>query len=185
VPGDTATDCATLTGNTSGWVAFAATADAGSSPTISTHAIPGVDQGDGVLVSVYLVPTGNAVHTVIVLPGGTTYNDTFAITGPVYTDATAVEDWTTNVENADTKPVPNVPASKVRDAQFFQGRFTTQSGSAGTFSGPWTLNAVEATSNGDLPNSGTLIGQPSYLWNDGSGYQGKGDDAFGLWRYPF
>jgi hypothetical protein len=31
----------------------------------------------------------------------------------------------------------------------------------------------------------SLIGQPSYLWSDGHGYKGKGDDAFGVWRFPF
>ena len=44
---------------------------------------------------------------------------------------------------------------------------------------------LEATSNGTLPPTGTLIGQPSFLWNDGSGFHGMGDDAFGVWRFPF
>jgi len=189
VPGDTATDCATLAGNTTGWVAFAATADAGSAPTVSTHSIALALMGDGVLVNAYLVPTGNAVHTVITVPStSTTWNNTFAITGPVYTDAQAVEDWTTNVENADTEPLPAAAVTvKSRDGQFYQGRFTTASGTAGTFTDgkAWTVNALEATSNGDLPPSGTLIAQPSYLWTDGSSYQGKFGDAFGVWRYPF
>jgi hypothetical protein len=78
-----------------------------------------------------------------------------------------------------------VPASKIRDTQFLQGRFTTANGTQGTFSGPWTLNALEATSNGSSPPSGTLIAQPSYLWTDGNSFQGKFGDAFGVWRFPF
>jgi hypothetical protein len=77
-----------------------------------------------------------------------------------------------------------VSATKVRDTQFFQGRFTTSTGARGTFKGPWTLTAVDATSDGSLPPGGTLIAQPSYLWNDGSGLGGFGDDAFGVWRFP-
>ena len=73
----------------------------------------------------------------------------------------------------------------MRDTQFFQGRFTTANGSQGTFNGPWTLTAVDGTSNGNLPPSGTLISQPSYLWNDGNGFNGMGEDAFGVWRFPF
>jgi hypothetical protein len=44
---------------------------------------------------------------------------------------------------------------------------------------------VDATSNGSLPPAGTVIAQPSFLWNDGSGFKGMGGDAFGVWRYPF
>jgi hypothetical protein len=73
----------------------------------------------------------------------------------------------------------------VRDTQFFQGRFTTANGQQGTFAGPWTLNAYEATSNGTLPPTGSLIAQPSYLWNDQHGLNGLGQDAFGVWRFPF
>jgi hypothetical protein len=89
------------------------------------------------------------------------------------------------VENGATQPQPAVPGAKVRDAQFLQGRFTTASGAQGTFNGPWTLNAYEATSNGSLPPAGSLIGQPSYLWTDGNSFQGRWGDAFGVWRFPF
>lgn len=183
-PGQTtATTCPT--GNPGNWVAFTATADAGGPPVVTTHSLTGVNGGDGVLVSVYLVPTGNAVQTTITLPNGTSYNNTFAVTGPTYTRAQALQDYTTTMVNGGTAPLPAPANPKVRDTQFFQGRFTTVSGSQGTFNGPWTLDALEATSNGTLPPSGTLIGQPSYLWNDGNSYHGMGDDAFGVWRFPF
>jgi hypothetical protein len=125
------------------------------------------------------------VHTVVQLPDGTTYNNTYPVTGPVYTRAQALADWTTTVENGGDQPLPPVPASKGRDAQFFQGRFTTVGGKQGTFAGPWTLNPVEVTSNGTLPPVGTLIEQPSYLWNDKNGVNGLGQDAFGIWHFPF
>lgn len=185
VPG-VAITCPTLVaGNTSDWVAFVATADAGVAPTVTVHPLSSAFMGDGIKVNAYLVPTGNSVQTTITLPDGTTFNNTNAITGPVYTKAQATADWTTAVENGATEPQPAVPAAKIRDSQFFQGRFTTTNGSQGTFNGPWTLSAWEATSNGFLPPSGTLIGQPSFLWNDGSGFNGMGDDAFGVWRFPF
>jgi hypothetical protein len=185
VPGETA-DCPTLVaGNTSGWVAFTATADAGGPPDVTIYPISNAFMGDGITVSAYLVPTGNAVATTIQLPDGTTYNNTFPITGPVYTRAQALADWTTTIENDSGEPWPPVPSSKVRDSQFFQGRFTTSSGQTGTFRGPWKLNPVEVTSNGTLPPTGALIAQPSYLWNDQNSFNGKGLDAFGVWRYPY
>ena len=184
-PGGSITCPSVVAGNTSNWVVFVATADQGGPPTLTVHPIPNAAMGDGVLVNVYLAPTGNSVATTITLPNGTTYNNTFAITGPTYTDAQAVSDWTTAIENGAAAPEPAVPSAKIRDTQFFQGRFTTSSGAQGTFNGPWTLKAWEATSNGTLPPTGTLIAQPSYLWNDGNGFGGKGDDAFGNWRYPF
>jgi hypothetical protein len=185
VPLTTVTCPTTLQGNTSNWVAFAATADAGGPPTVTVQPLSSAFMGDGIVVSAYLVPTGNAVHTFIQLPDGTTYTNTFPITGPVYTRAQALADWTTALENGASHPQPAVPASKVRDSQFLQGRFTTASGQQGTFSGPWTLNALEVTSNGTLPPNGTLIAQPSYLWDDQNSFHGRGADAFGVWRYPF
>jgi hypothetical protein len=187
-PDATATTCPlTGAGNTSGWVAFSAVQQPTGSPTVNLNPLSVSAEGSGILVSVYLEPTGNAVHFVTTMPGGTTVDNVVTVSGPVYTKAYAVADWTTAVINGggDDSPMPDVPSAKIRDSQFFQGRFTTVSGAAGTFNGPWTLNALEATSNGDLPPTGTLIAQPSYLWNDGSGYKGMGDDAFGLWRYPF
>jgi hypothetical protein len=185
VPGGTVTCPTTIAGNTSNWVVFAATADAGAPPVVTVYPLPNAMMGDGILVNVYLTPTGNSVHTVIQLPDGTMYNNTLPITGPVYTRAQALADWNTAVENGSTLPAPAVPASKTRDTQFFQGRFTTVSGVGGTFAGPWTLNALEVTSNATLPPTGTLIAQPSYLWNDQKGFNGLGQDAFGVWRFPF
>jgi hypothetical protein len=182
VPGASPTTCP---GTGSGWVAFAATAGAGAPPAVTTYSIAAADEGDGVLVKVFLSASGNSVQTTITLPGGSTYNNTFPVTGPTYTRAYALADWTTAMENGGSKPLPAIPSGKTRDTQFFNGRFTTTSGAKGTFNGPWKLYALEATSNGHLPPAGTLIGQPSYLWNDGHGYQGKGDDAFGVWRFPF
>lgn len=185
VPGTSVTCPTVVAGNTANWVVFTATADAGGPPVVTIHPLANAFMGDGILVNAYLAPTGNSVATTITLPNGTTYNNTFPITGPTYTNAQATADWTTAIENGAAAPEPAVPAAKIRDAQFFQGRFTTSNGSQGTFNGPWTLNAWEATSNGTLPPTGTLIGQPSYLWNDGNGFAGKGDDAFGVWRFPF
>jgi hypothetical protein len=186
VPGVTFTTAGVAACPASGWVVFAATADAGAAPTVVGHPLASAFMGDGILVNAFLVPTGNSVHTTITLPNGTTFNNTVAITGPVYTNAQATADWTTAIESGATAPEPAVPSpDKVRDTQFFQGRFTTSSGAQGTFNGPWTLKAWEATSNGALPPTGTLIGQPSFLWNDGNGFNGQGADAFGIWRFPF
>jgi hypothetical protein len=185
VPGASITCPSLVAGNTSGWIAFAATADAGGPPTVATHVLSNTFMGDGVLVNAYAEPTGNSVHTTITLPDGTTFNNTFAVAGPTYTKAYATADWTTAIENGAAGPEPAVPSAKVRDTQFLQGRFTTANGDQGTFSGPWTLNALEATSNGNSPPNGTLIAQPSYLWTDGNSFQGKFGDAFGVWRFPF
>jgi hypothetical protein len=187
---DGAVNCpTTVAGNTSDWVVFAAVANGGiappSGPVVQVHALSSADMGDGVLVSAYLVPGGNAVHTAIQLPDGTTYNNTFPVAGPVYTRAQAAADWTTALENGASAPQPSVPSDKGRVSQFLQGQFTTASGPQGTFSGPWTLNPLEVTSNGTLPPAGTLMAQPSYLWDDQHGVNGPGLDAFGVWSYPF
>jgi hypothetical protein len=178
--------------NPSGWVAFSAVQEPTGTPTISVNNLSTAVEGDGILVNAYLEPTGNAVHFTTTLPDGTVINNVVAVSGPVYSKATAVADWTTAVINSGGGPgvgddlaMPDVPAAKIRDTQFFQGRFTTSSGVRGTFSGPWTTTALEATSNGSLPPSGTLIAQPSFLWNDGNGFNGMGNDAFGVWRFPF
>ena len=189
-PGVAVTCPTTVEGNTSDWVAFAVIVNNGGilppgTPTAEVEALPGDDMGDSILVDVYLVPTGNAVQTVIQFPDGTTYNNSFPVTGPVYPRAQAVADWTTAILNGASRPQPAVPSDKGRVSQFFQGRFTTLSGQQGTFSGPWTLNALDATSNGSLPPTGTLMTEPSYLWNDNHGVTGLTLDAFGVWSYPF
>ena len=168
----------------SGWEAFAEVRS-GTQPPISPPSflfpITAADEGDSVFVSVYLDPAGQAVHTVITLPDGSTFNNTFAANGMVFPRAQAVADWTT----AEIKPQPVAPSpAKVRDTQFLEGRFTTLNGQRGTFAGPWTLNAFEGTTNAALPPDGTLVVHPSYLWNDGTNFHGLFGDAFGVWRFP-
>jgi hypothetical protein len=168
----------------SGWEAFAQVMGGSSPPGSSLFIFPitAADEGDGVFVSVYLDPAGQSVHTVITLPDGSTFNNTFPDRGAVYPRAQAVADWTTAL----TKPQPVVPSpDKVRDSQFLEGRFTTLNGQRGTFAGPWALNAFEGTGNDALPPAGTLVVQPGYLWNDGTNFHGMFGDAFGIWRFPF
>jgi hypothetical protein len=165
-----------------GWIIFAAVAEPNGQIDVDAEPLAPGFMGDGVALSAYA--TGDSVQTIITLPDGTKIQHTFFINGLAYTSAVAVADWTTAIEDG-LLTAPTTPTSKVRDTQFFQGRFTTVSGSQGTFQGPWTLEALEATSNGSLPPSGTLVGQPSYLWNDGNGFNGMGSDAFGVWRFPF
>ena len=122
---------------------------------------------------------GNSLHFVTTLPGGTTFNNTIPVNGPVYTAAQALADWSATADS----PEPTAPASNTRVSQFFQGRFTTLSGAQGTFDGPWNVNPVEVTSNGFAPPGGTLIAAPSYLWADGNSLNGLPGDAFGVWLY--
>lgn len=169
----------------SGWEAYVQVAGFSappSAPVGSPHPITAASEGDEVFVSVYSDPADQAVHTVVTLPDGSTFNNTFPDRGAVYPRAQAVADWTT----AQTKPQPVAPSpDKVRDAQFLEGRFTTLNGQQGTFAGPWSLNAFEGTANAALPPDGTLVVQPSYLWNDGTNFRGLFGDAFGVWRFPF
>ena len=145
--------------------------------------------------SVYLSPTGNSVHTVIKTPTtfgasavggaatkGHTYNDTFAVNGPTYTNAHAVADWTT-VSGTGTaapfQPAAGVTAGypgSVAYTQFKDGRFTTWSGTKGTFNGKWTVTPFEATTDGTLAT--TVVTSPGYLWSSTTGYA---NDAFGVW----
>jgi hypothetical protein len=168
----------------SGWEAFAEV-KSGVRPPVSPPSIlfpiAAADEGDSVFVSVYADPAGRAVHTVITLTDGSTFNNTFPANGMVFPKAQAVADWTT----AAAKPRPQTPSpAKVRDTQFLEGRFTTGNGQQGTFAGPWSLNAFEGTANGARPPAGALVVQPSYLWNDGTNYHGLFGDAFGVWRFP-
>jgi hypothetical protein len=161
----------------SGWDTFVQVEE----PTLATpltvsQPVPDALEGDGIFFSVYLNAAGNSLHFVTTLPDGTTTKDTVAVSGPVYTAAQALADW-----SATTTPQPAVPAANTRVSQFYQGHFTTLSGAQGTFDGPWNLNPVELTSNGFAPPLGTLIAAPSYLWNDATTPQGT--DAFGVWLY--
>jgi hypothetical protein len=76
----------------SGWEAFAEV-KSGLQPPISPPSflfpIAAADEGDAVFVSVYLDPAGQAVHTVITLPDGSTFNNTFAANGMVFPRAQA------------------------------------------------------------------------------------------------
>ncbi len=165
------------TGST--WVAFFwVVSPSLNNPVFAAFPLAAADQGDGVLANVYLTPQG-ALQFTATLPDGTVDRKTVSVTGETYVRAQAVADWALP---AIVSGSPQPPPVKTRDTQFLAGRFTTVSGAGGTgFSGPWTLNAVEATSNGTLPPTGALIAQPSYLWSDGHG----AGDAFGVWRFPF
>jgi hypothetical protein len=186
IPGTTFATAGLTACPASGWVIFDAVVQPTTGPTISVAPLSVALLGDGILVNAYLSPNGNEVDTTVKLPNATVIQHVISVNGPTYGHAQALADWTTALENDEAiPPQPAVPPAKIRDTQFFQGRFTTLSGVQGTFNGPWTLTAYEATSNGTLPPTGTLIGQPSYLWNDGNGVGGQGDDAFGVWRFPF
>jgi hypothetical protein len=170
--------------SSTGWEAFVQIARGFQppvSPPVGLFPIAAVQEGDAVFVSVYASPGGQAVHTVVTLPDGSTFNDTYTVGGQTYPRAQAVADWTT----AEIKPQPLPPSpGKVRDSQFLEGRFTTLNGQQGTFAGPWTLNAFEGLTSAAAPPAGTLVVQPSYLWNDGTNFHGMFGDAFGVWRFP-
>ena len=136
-----------------------------------------VTPGDGVFVSIYFDQAGNADRFTVSGPG-VSRALTIAVNGPAYTTAYALADWTTAVP-----ATPAQPGHNVRMTQFLRGRFTTADGQRGTFTGPWTLNPVEVTSNGIPPPGGTLISAPSYLWTDGNSLGGLPGDAFGVWLY--
>jgi hypothetical protein len=183
---------------TAGWYVFAAVSqpDGGATSAV-THLLNLSQLGLGVFASVYLSPTGNSVHTVIKTPttvaastvGGTavtgvTYNDTFAVTGPEYTDAQAVADWTGVSAVAGNVAAPYQPAAgvtfgypgTVAYTQFKDGRLTTWSGTRGTFNGKWTVTPFEGTTDGLTTT--TVVTSPGYLWSSTSGYA---KDAFGVW----
>ena len=190
----TAADTATNT-NTSGWETFATAVEPdGTTRGPVYHALDPTQEGLGMAVSVYLSPTGNSVHASIKTPTtyttgggvaflGHTYNDTFAVNGPTYTNADAVADWTAVSTNALT--VPFQPAATgvaagapgtVAYTQFKDGRFTTWNGTRGTFNGKWTVTPFEATTTG--LSTGTVVTSPGYLWSSTTGYK---SDAFGVW----
>jgi hypothetical protein len=197
-PGTSATTTGTHATNdvALGWYAFSTTVQPdGVTPVWHDYALNASQDGLGVFASVYLSPTGNSVHTVIKTPAtlvastvgggptkGHTYNDTFAVNGPTYTNAQAAADWTT-VESS-TLTVPFQPASGVTAGypgtvaytQFKDGRVTTWAGTRGTFNGKWTVTPMEATVDGTTGT--TVVTSPGYLWSSTTGYQ---KDAFGVW----
>jgi hypothetical protein len=183
------------TADTSGWETFVRVVQ----PDISTQMTPVIrpldlsQMGLGVFVSVYLSPAGNSVHTVIKTPTttapsvgvatkGHTYNDTFTVNGPTYSNADAVADWTA-VSNgtvaAPFQPVVSATAGypgTVAYTQFKDGRFTTWGGTRGTFNGKWTVTPFEAT--GDGTSATPVVTSPGFLWSSTTGYK---SDAFGVW----
>ncbi len=171
--------CAITLGCPSGWQGFYEVMQQGVPTLDVTVPFTGVVAGDGVFFSIYFNSVGNALRFVVTLPDGTTFGQTTAVNGPIYTTAVALADWSLTT----TRPAPAVPLANSRVTQFFQGRFTTLSGQQGTFNGPWTVNPVEVTTNGIAPPGGTLISAPSFLWTDGNSFKGEPGDAFGVWLY--
>ena len=180
-----------------GWYVFAAVSqpDGGATSAV-THLLDATQEGLGVFASVYLSPTGNSVHTVIKTPStysspgvlhtqGHTYNDTFLVNGPTYSDAQAVADWTSisgvssSAETAPYQPNAGVTAGypgTVAYTQFKDGRLTTWNGTRGTFNGKWTVTPFEATIDGTSLTA--IVTSPGFLWSSTTGYK---NDAFGVW----
>ncbi len=167
-------------GCVNGWEGFYQVFENGT-PGVDVFEVPltGVTPGDGVFFSIYFNSVGNADRFVVTLPDGTTSAQTVAVHGPVYNSALAVTDWSFT----DASPSPAAQNGNTRVTQFLQGRFTTLSGQQGTFNGPWSLNPVEATTNGFAPPSGTLVAAPAFLWTDANSFKGLWGDAFGVWIY--
>jgi hypothetical protein len=174
----------------SGWALVAQVVEPGPAGlvTFGPVALPILDEGLGIFASVYLSPSGNSVHALLTTPtttsvsggvttttAGSTYNHTFLVHGPNYTDAQALADWTGPLATAQIEPVPPVAANTSAYTQFFDGRFTTWNGTKGTFNGAWTVNPVEANVTGGSVN----VAGPSYLWTNDK-FPG---DAFGVWIY--
>ncbi len=191
--------CPIVTSGNAGWYVFAAVSQPdGAATSAVTHLLNASQDGLGIFVSVYLSPTGNSVHTVIKTPttlaastvgggatAGVTYNDTFPVNGPTYTDAQAVADWTTvsgptgSAVAAPYQPAAGVTAGypgTVAYTQFKNGRLTTWNGTKGTFDGKWTVTPFEATTDGLTTT--TVVTSPGYLWSSTTGFK---SDAFGVW----
>ena len=165
-------------GVTSGWEGYVEAYRNGTVVFATTTPLSTAVEGDKIFASVYREPTGNVVDALIRLPDGTTHSFAVGMAGTTFGNAQALADWT-NVHANGFTPAP-LPASPVdvRTTQFNQGAFTTVNGQRGTFAGPWTREAFDATTNGTT--LGTIVAEPAYLWNDGMG-NGWGD-AFGVWR---
>lgn len=155
-----------------------------------THFVPlNLNQGDGVLFSIYFDQAGNELHYVLTPPTTEScstgpqnqcYYDHEAF-GPIYDHAAGLADYT----NATGQPVPlPIFAEPFRITQFLEGALTTYSGATGSWVGPWTTSMVEATSNGLPFPQGSVRLSPSGLWSDGIASNGavRNWDAFGLWR---
>ena len=183
--------CTVPGGNPSGWQVFSSVAEPnGATSTPTSVAIPATMEGTGIFVSAYLTPSGNSVHTVIKTPTttstsggvtttttGSTYNNTQPVYGPIYSDAQAVADWNAIGTSAVTQPWQPTALLAPTSAltQFQLGRFTTWSGTKGTFNGKWITTQIKATLDGTSATAAVV--SPSYLWT-GDSFPG---DAFGVW----
>jgi hypothetical protein len=139
-----------------------------------------VSPGSGVFVSVYFNRVTHRVRFCVATPGGASYTRSVAVsTATFYTQAQAVAGWP---GSAAASAIPVTPGSRVREARFLSGGFTTIHGIQGTFTGPWALTRWEAT--GDGKPSGPVAAAPGYLSADGTQRViGAWDDAFGVWLY--
>jgi hypothetical protein len=164
-------------GSPSGWDTFLEVHQPALAPVFMVRTVPKRLGGHAVFFSIYLTAGGNSLRFVTIQPRGATFEHIVAVSGPVYTAAQALADWS----DTDASPIPVTPLASTRLAQFRQGRFTTLSGARGTFEGPWTLNPVEVTSNGSA--SPQEISAPSYLWTAEDTLGSLAGDAFGVWLY--
>jgi hypothetical protein len=166
---------------TSGWEAYVEAYRNGTDVFADFEPLTDAVEGDQVFASLYREPSGNVVDARVVLPnsrGNKTFTFAVGMAGTTFTMAQALADWTNAHANGTAvAPLPASPVD-VRTTQFMQGAFTTVSGERGTFKGPWTRGALDATTNGTT--LGTIVEEPAYLWNDGTG-NGFGD-AFGVWQ---
>jgi hypothetical protein len=165
----------------SGWRVFTAVLDPNlGTPVFNFVPIPVGNLGDGIQVSVYYDQQGNSVDFSITLPNSKSFAFSVLHVGTEYRRAFVGADWGIAAVNSGfPSPVSTSPLTKNRDSQVFNAAFTTLSGQGKTgIAGPWTLNGVQATSNGFLSPSGTLIGDPSALWRNVPTGQN-----LGIWRY--
>lgn len=151
-----------------GWLVFAGTDGntLGSGLVGTFLPITGVQPGDGITVSVY--SANGEDHFVITPPSTDNLGNGFGVPvyvkgdnyGAVYNEALAVNDWTYTSG-------PHTLFTPVTVDTFLGGAFTTGNGQRGSFTGPWTTSAVQATSNGQPFPAGTVRALPSALTSDG------------------
>jgi hypothetical protein len=172
------------------WVGFIETFNNSIIMPYFAHFVPmNVNQGDGVVFSIYFNQVGNELDYTITpptqqscSPSATNLTCSFKTRafGPTYDHAAGLADYT----NAGGTPVPLPPfLNQFRLTQFRQGALTTLSGVRGSWTGPWTTSMVEATSNGLPAPQGHVRVSPSFLWSDGMVANGavRPNDAFGVW----
>jgi hypothetical protein len=163
------------------WVAFIETFMNSTTPVFS-HFVPlDANQGDGIGFSIYYPQQGTAVYFTLYAPSGDVLQFQAPLSGPVFDHAAALADYT----NSSGTPIPlPVGTAQFRLTQFEQGAVTTDGGAKGSWTGPWVLSQIEATSNGLTFPQGTVEASPSYLWTDGAVANGaaRDNDAFGVWE---